>query len=83
MAYFPASTALSTSELLAKKVVLVPFDGSTVMEGTVCATTVSSPDADVHGALAAGLEKSKEQIKTCKSTTKSTRLQNNYPLTCR
>jgi len=75
MACLPASTALFTSELLAKKAVPVPFDGSTVVEGTDCPTTTSSLDADVCGILVAGLEKAKTQIKICKSTMKSTRLQ--------
>ena len=61
----PASPATFTSELLAERVVPVPLDGSTVVEGTVYPTTVSSPDDDVCGILAAGLEKCKTQIKTC------------------
>ena len=56
-AYLPASSVLFTLELLAGRVVPVAFDGSTVVEGTVCPTTVSSPDADVRGSLATGLEK--------------------------
>jgi hypothetical protein len=40
-----------------------------MVEGTVCPTTVSSPDAKVRGILAAGLRKAKTQIKICKSTT--------------
>jgi len=50
-----ASRAVFTSELLAERVVPVPLDGSTVVEGTVCPTAVSSPDDDIHGILAAGL----------------------------
>jgi hypothetical protein len=69
-ACLPASPALSTLELLAGRVVPVPFDGSTVVEGTVRPTTTSSPDAEVRGILAAGLEKAKIQIKTSKSKTK-------------
>ena len=42
-------------ELLAGKVVLVPFDESTMVEGMVCPTT--APDAEVHGTLVAGLKK--------------------------
>ena len=61
MACFPASMTLFTSELLAKGVALVPLDGSTMVEGTVCSTTVSSPDADIRGNLAAGLEKTKHK----------------------
>ena len=66
----PASSALSTLELLGGRVVPVPFNGSTVVEGTICPTVVSSPDAEVRGILAAGLGKAKTQIKTCKSTTR-------------
>jgi hypothetical protein len=50
---------LSTSELLAEGVVPNPFDGSNVVEGTVCPTTASSPDADIRGILATELEKIK------------------------
>ena len=70
MASLPASMGLSTSELLAEGIVLIPLDGSTMVEGTVCPTAVSSPDDEVHGILAAGLGKAKTQIKTCKSTTR-------------
>ena len=69
-AYLPASLAISTLELLTGRVVPIPFHGSTVVEGTVCPTTASSPDAEVRGTLAAGLEKAKTQIKTSKSKTK-------------
>ena len=65
-ASLPASTVLSTSELLAEGVALIPLDGSTVVEGTVCPIAVSSPDDEVRGILAAGLGKAKTQIKTCK-----------------
>ena len=78
MACLPASPVLFTLELLAGRVVPVPFDGSTVVEGTVCPTTASSPDAEVRGILAAGLEKSKkfksklaiqkQKVFDCKST---------------
>jgi len=61
---FPASLVL---ELLAAQVILVPFDRSVVVEGTVCPTTASSPDAVVYGTLAAGLEKQRFQIRTNKS----------------
>jgi len=54
-----ASRAVFTSELLAERVVSVPLDGSTVVEGTVCPTAVSSPDDDIHGILATGLEKAR------------------------
>ena len=56
-AYLPVSPALSTLELFAGWVVPVPFDESTVVEGMVCPTTASPPDAEVHGILAAGLKK--------------------------
>ena len=67
-AWLPIFPALSTLELLAGKVVPVPFDGSAMVEGTVCPTTASSPDAVVCGTLAVGLEKQKFQVKTSKST---------------
>ena len=70
VAHLPASPVLFTSELLTERVVPVPLEGSTVVEGTVCPTTVSSQDAEVRGILAAGLGKAKTQIKTCKSTTR-------------
>ena len=70
MASLPASTVLFISELLAEGVVPIPLDGSTVVEGTVCTTAVSSPDDEVRGILAAELRKAKTQIKTCKSTTR-------------
>ena len=56
MARLPASPVTFTLELLAERVVPVPLDGSTVVEGTVCPTAVSSPDEDIHGNLATGLE---------------------------
>ena len=59
-----ASTDLSASELLAEGVAPIPLDGSTVMEGTVCPTAVSSPDNEVRGTLAAALGKAKAKIKT-------------------
>ena len=66
-ACLPASLASSTLELLTGRVVPVPFDGSTVVEGTVCPTSASSPDTEVRGILAAGLEKAKIPIETSKS----------------
>ena len=60
-ACLPASPALSTVEQLAGKVVPVPFDESTVVEGMVCPTTASSPDAEVRGTLVAGLKKTSSQ----------------------
>ena len=57
MACLPASLALFTSELLAERVVPVPLDESTVVEGMDCPTTASSPDAEVRGTLVAGLKK--------------------------
>jgi len=59
-----ASPALSTLELLAGRVVPVPFDGTTVVEGTVCPTIASSPDVEVHGTLAAELKKKKLMSKS-------------------
>ena len=67
-ASLPASTVLFISELLAEGVAPIPLDGSTVVEGIVCTTAVSSPDDKVRGILAAGLGKAKTQIKTCNST---------------
>ena len=55
-------------ELLAAQVVPVPFDGSTVVEGIVCPTTLSFPNTLVRGILPAGLEKQRFQIRTNKST---------------
>ena len=52
---------LFASELLVEGVAPVPLDGSTVVEGTVCSTTVSSLDDDIHGILAAGLKKAKHK----------------------
>ena len=69
MTYLPASSALSTLELLVGRIVPVPFDRSTIVEGTVWPTTASSPDADVRGILAAGLGKAKIQVKTSESKT--------------
>ena len=43
------------------------LDGSTVVEGTVCPTTVSSPDDDIYGILAAGLKKTKHKISESKT----------------
>ena len=60
---FPASLTL---ELLAGRVVPVPFDGSAVVEGTVCPTTASSPDVVFRGILATGLEKQKLKSKKAK-----------------
>jgi hypothetical protein len=54
-----ASPAIFTSELLADGIAPVPLDGSSVVEGTVCPTAVSSPDDDIRGILAAILEKAK------------------------
>ena len=54
--------ASCTLELLAGQVVTIPFDGSAVVEGTVCPTTASSPNAVFHGTLAAGLEEAKDLL---------------------
>ena len=70
MACLPALPVLFTLELLDGRVVPVPFDESTVVEGTVCPTTASSPDVEVRGIFAAGLEKAKIQIKIGKSKMK-------------
>jgi len=59
-ACLPALPTSSTLELLAGRVVPVPFDGSTMVKGMVCPTTASSPDAEICGILAAGLEKRKK-----------------------
>jgi len=50
-----ASTVIFTSELLVEGVAPVPIDRSTVVEGTGCPTTASSPDDDIRGIFAAGL----------------------------
>ena len=64
-ASLPASTVLFTSELLAEEVAPIPLDGSTVVEGTVYPTIVSSPDDTIRGILVAELEKqnTNQQIK--------------------
>ena len=74
-ACLPVFLALSTLELLAGRLVPVPFDGSAVVEGTIYPTTTSSPDAKVHGILAAGLEKSKNSNQNQQIEDESTRLQ--------
>ena len=56
-ASLPAAMVLFTSKLLAEGVAPIPLDGSTMVEGTVCPTTVSSPDDMIRGILAAELEK--------------------------
>ena len=56
-ASLPASTVLFTSKLLAEGVAPIPLDGSTMVEGTVCPTIVSSLDDTIRGILAAELEK--------------------------
>ena len=60
-ACLPAFPALSTLELLAGRLVPVPFDGSAVVDGTVRPTTASSLDAEVRGISVAGLEKAKKK----------------------
>jgi hypothetical protein len=82
-ACLPASPALSTLELLAGRVVLIPFDRSAVVEGTVCPTTASSPGAEIRGILAAGLGKSKYSSQNQQIEDESTRLEltNYLPVT--
>ena len=58
-ALLPVSLESYTEELLAGRVVSVPFDGPAVVEGTVLPTTASSQDVVVLGTLAAGLEEAK------------------------
>jgi len=53
---FPTSLAL---EQLAGRVVPVPFDEPTVVEGAVFPTIVSSPEDVVRGILATELEKAR------------------------
>ena len=51
-------------ELLTEGVDPIPLVESTVVEGTVCPTTASSPDVEVHGTLAAELKKKKLMSKS-------------------
>ena len=74
-ASLPASMILFTSELLAGRVALIPLDGSTVVEGKVCPTAVSSPDTEVRGTFAVGLKKLKHKSKLANRQLESTRLQ--------
>ena len=67
MALPPIFMASLVLELLAAQVVPAPFDKSAMVEGIVCPTTASSPDAVVRGILSAGLEKKKFEIRTSKS----------------
>jgi hypothetical protein len=55
----PAFLASLALELLAGRVVPAPFDESTVVEGIVFPTIVSSSDVVVRSILAAGLENAK------------------------
>ena len=57
----PVFLASLILELLAGRVVPVPFGESATVEGTLVPTTASSPDAVVCGILAAGLKKKKNQ----------------------
>jgi hypothetical protein len=68
MAWPPELPASGILELLASRVVKVPFDGSAVVEGTVCPTTASSPNAVVRDILAVGLKRKNFKIKPSKST---------------
>ena len=74
-AWLPVFLALSTLELLASKVVPVSFDGSAMVEGMVYPTIESSPDAEVRGILAAGIEKSKKNYQNQQIEDESTQLQ--------
>ena len=74
MACLPVSPALSTLELLASRVVPVPFDGSVVVEGPVRPTIASSPDAEVRDILVTGLKKAKNSSQNQKIEDRSTRL---------
>ena len=76
-ASLPASTVFSTSEILAEGVAPIPLDGSTVAEGTVYPTTISSPDDTIRGILATGLKNQKHKSKLANRQLESTRLQNN------
>ena len=61
-ALLPVSPASYTEELLAGRVVSVPFDGPAVVEGRVLPTTASSQDAVVLGTLATGLEEAEDLL---------------------
>ena len=61
-ALLPVSLESYTEELLAGRVVSVPFDGPAVVEGMVLPTTASSQDAVVRGTLAAGLEEAEDLL---------------------
>ena len=82
MALPPELPASHILELLAGRVVTVPFDGSTVVEGTVCPPTTSSPDAIVRGTLAAGLEEEKVLNTQIDRAWQSTQLRLIKLLTC-
>ena len=79
-AWLPVSPALFTLELLVGRVVPVPFDASAVAEGTVRPTTASSPDAEVRGILAAGLEKAKTHLRNKQLEDKSIRSTSYLPV---
>ena len=67
-------------ELLTSRIVPDPFDGSAVVEGTVRPTTASSPDAEVRGILAAGLEKAKTHLRNKQLEDKSIRSTSYLPV---
>ena len=66
-ACLPASPALSTLELLAGRVVPVPFDGPLWWKGRFVPPQyhpqMLKDHAEVHGTLAAGLKKQKLKLK--------------------
>ena len=82
-ASLPASTVQFISELLAEGVVPIPLDGSTMVEGTVCTTTVSSQLMRFVASQPPDLEKQKHKSKLANRQLESTRLQNNQLFTCR
>ena len=67
MALPPELPASPILELLAGRVVTVPFDGSAVVEGMIRPTTASSQDVVIRGTLADGLANKRFQIRTSQS----------------
>ena len=76
-AYLSASLAISTLELLAGRVVPVPFDGSTVVEGRFVPPQHHPQMLRSVASLPLDLEKAKIHIKNCNLKMKSTQLQIN------